>query len=85
VNYSFRIFLLKHIRGNPSLLPPSSADTASYLKWRQPLLIVATSILIFLIYLNQDGLEKVLVVVGSLLTALGIILKLLETYKKQSN
>ena len=84
MNYTFRLFILKHIAANPELMPQVDSIEGTYSKWKLPLFIIAFSGLLFLLYMNKTGFDELLLISGTLLSAFGVIVKLFETYKKQS-
>lgn len=84
MNFTFRVFILKYTAANPGSTVPSEERNGTYSKWKLPLFIIAFSGLLFLLYMNKDRFDEMLLIAGTLISALGVIVKLLETYKKQT-
>lgn len=78
MNFGFRSYIQKYA----VITMPAREPGGNYSKWRIPLLIVATSGLLLIMYLNKEGLDKILLVAGSIITTVGLVTKFLDMYKK---
>ncbi|MFL5763827.1 MAG: hypothetical protein ACJ77K_07790 [Bacteroidia bacterium] len=83
MNYGFRNYVVHVAADDPRLSGPEDGEATKgvFSKWRLPIIIVATSAFVLMMYLSKESFNHVLVVGGSLLSAVGLIAKFLDSYK----
>lgn len=83
MNYTFKNYVMLNAMNDKAVIDKTElAGKGVYEKWRVPLLILATTVLLLVIYLNKQSFDNFLVVGGSLISAVGLIARFLENYKK---
>jgi hypothetical protein len=83
MSLSFRIFILSKSKRDESFIEKFKEESknGTFSKLKFPILIVAISALILLMYLNKDSYDRVAVMGGSIVSVLALINKFLEANK----
>jgi hypothetical protein len=84
INYGFRNFVIEYTQNNPTEIidQDDKSDIGGFSRFRIPLLIIGAGGLLLMIYLYKESFNQLLFIGGSLISALGLIGKLMDTYKK---
>jgi hypothetical protein len=72
------------LQNNPTEIidQDDKSDIGGFSRFRIPLLIIGAGGLLLMIYLYKESFNQLLFIGGSLISALGLIGKLMDTYKK---
>ncbi|SEO71044.1 hypothetical protein SAMN05444671_4244 [Flavobacterium sp. CF108] len=83
MSLSFRIFILSKSKRDASFIQRfnDQSKNGTYSKFKFPIIIIAVSALILLMYLNKDSYDQVTLVGGSVVTVLALINKILDVNK----
>ncbi|MDR6763697.1 hypothetical protein J2Y38_003921 [Flavobacterium sp. 2755] len=83
MSLSFRIFILSKNKRDQTFIQKfnNQSKNGTYSKLRFPIIIIAVSALILLMYLNKDSYDQVTLVGGSVVTVLALINKILDANK----
>lgn len=83
MSLSFRIFILSKSKREDDFIQKfnDQSKNGTYSKLRFPIIIIAVSALILLMYLNKDSYDQVTLVGGSVVTVLALINKILDANK----
>lgn len=84
MNYSFRNFILYYekIDVSFSLEDEEKKIKGTFSKWKLPLIIIAVSFLILIMYINKEKYNQVLLIGGSILSTLTLVARFLNNDKK---
>ncbi len=84
MNYSFRNFVIYYEKIDPNFSAEEEEKRikGTFSKWKLPLIIIAISGLILLMYLYKEKYDQVLLYGGSILSTVALIARFLNTYKK---
>ncbi|REG98870.1 cache domain-containing protein [Flavobacterium aquicola] len=80
MSYSFRVYLLSKSLKDPEFVKQfvDESKNGTFDRFKLPILIVAISLLVLLMYLNKDSYEKVLILGSSIGSALLLLNKFLD-------
>lgn len=83
MSLSFRIFILSKSKRDESFITKFKAESknGTFSKLKIPILIIAISALVLLMYLNKDSYDRVAVMGGSIISVIALINKFLEANK----
>jgi hypothetical protein len=83
MSLSFRIFILSKSKRDESFIKNFKDDSknGTFSKLKIPILIVAISVLLLLMYLNKDSYDRVAVMGGSIVSVIALLNKFLEANK----
>jgi hypothetical protein len=83
MSLSFRIFILSKSKREDDFIQKfnDQSKNGTYSKLRFPIIIIAVSALILLMYLNKDSYDQVTLMGGSVVTVLALINKILDANK----
>ncbi|MCW3104127.1 MAG: hypothetical protein JWO09_2567 [Bacteroidetes bacterium] len=84
MNYGFRNFV-SHVdmtAAENEEENPKEKETRTFAKWKIPIFIIAATGLVLLMILNNEEYNKIIFYGGSAASAVGLIAKFMDTYKK---
>jgi hypothetical protein len=83
MSLSFRIFILSKSKRDEKFIKEFKAESknGTFSKLKIPILIVAISALLLLMYLNKDSYDRVAVMGGSIVSVIALLNKFLEANK----
>ncbi|WP_343695185.1 hypothetical protein [Flavobacterium sp.] len=83
MSLSFRVFILSKIKRDQDFIKEfkDESKNGTFSKLKFPILIVAISALLLLMYLNKDSYDRVAVMGGSIVSVIALINKFLEANK----
>jgi|GEM_PF-6856392 len=84
MNYGFRNFV-SHVdmtAAENEAEDPKEKETRTFAKWKIPIFIIALTGLVLLMILNNEEYNKIIFYGGSTASAVGLIAKFMDTYKK---
>lgn len=86
MNYGFRNFITYLEENDPEsaavLRSEEKSTKGTFSTWRIPLMIVAVSGLLVMMYVYKDSFNNIVLLGGSIVTAMGLIAKFLNSYKQ---
>lgn len=86
MNLGFRNFVLVHALNDKEFVTlEAGKDSGNFSKWKFPILIIAVTILLLIMYLYKQDFDHIILVGGSAISALGLITKFLDSYKNSGS
>lgn len=85
MNFGFRNFIMNIDKQDPdsaAVIREAENTKGAFSKWRLPVIIVAISILLLMMFIFKTSYDKVILFGGSILSAMGLLTKFMDTYKK---
>lgn len=86
MNYGFRNFIVYLEENDPesaeALKKEEENSKGTFSKWRLPIIIVAISGLLLIMYLYKDSYNSIVLLGGSVISAMGLLTKFVDGYKK---
>jgi hypothetical protein len=84
MNYSFRNFVIYYekVDENFSVEDEANKIKGNFAKWKLPVMIIASSLIVLVTYLYKEKSDQIVLYGGSLISAIGLIVRFLNIYKK---